>query len=116
MEPGPEEKNLEKIAFSAQVARGLIRSQRMRRWTMFVLLITAMLMVFVGSTFLEGPLNPRQHVGWFLLFWCVCAWITITVLLLAIFDLLALRRDARQARTAFKSALSKDADAERSRD
>jgi hypothetical protein len=102
MENRPEEKSLEKISFSAQVARGLIRNQRTRRWAMFVVLVVAMLMVFIGSTFLQEPLNPREHVGWFLLFWGACAWLTITVLLLAMFDMLALRRDARLARTELK--------------
>ncbi|MGZ4982553.1 MAG: hypothetical protein ACXWFY_01490 [Chthoniobacterales bacterium] len=102
------------MSFSAQVARGLIRDPRMRRRTMFVLLLVAMLMVFLGVTFLEAPLNPREHVGWFLLFWCACAWLTITALLLAIFDMLALRREARAARSAFRANLAKEA--ERSED
>ena len=110
MENRPPEKSLEKISFSAQVARGLIRASRTRRWTMFILLLVAMLMVFLGTTFFEEALNPRQHVGRFLFFWSACAWLTITTLLLAIFDLLIVRREARAARHAYRDALRKDGD------
>lgn len=98
METRPPEKKLQKISFSAQVVRGLVRDQRARRWGMFALLLLAMLMVFVGTTFFEEAINPRQHAGWFVVFWCACAWLTITALLLAIFDILILRRETRAMR------------------
>jgi hypothetical protein len=105
MKVDPPEKKLQKISFFTLVTRGLIRDQRMRRWTMFILVLVAMLMVFLGTTFLEEAINPRQHVGWFVLFWCACAWFTVTALLLALFDLLMVRAQNRAARKALREQL-----------
>lgn len=65
---------------------------------MFVTVLVAMLMLFAGSTFLEPLLAPREHPVWFILFWLVCAWFTLTALGLALFDLLIVRAQARAAK------------------
>lgn len=69
----------------------------MRRKTMFVLLVVAMVLLFAGSTILQRVLNPQEHPVWFLLFWGTCGWLTLTAMLLAIFDLLIVRLQARRA-------------------
>src|SRR5439155_7077056 len=86
------------VSFAIHSARGVIRDQSTRRWVMFITLVIAMLMLFSGSTFLQPFLSPREHPGWFLLFWLACAWLTMTALLLALFDLLILRAQDRAAR------------------
>jgi hypothetical protein len=91
-------KNLRIGSFAAHSARGLIRDQTTRRWAMFVALLVAMVMLFLGSTFLQGILSPHEHPGWFVLFWLGCAWLTLTALLLALFDLLMTRARSRGAK------------------
>ncbi|MFN2476396.1 MAG: hypothetical protein ABR526_08670 [Chthoniobacterales bacterium] len=104
------------MSFASHVARGVIRDASVRRKAMIVLLVAAVLMVLVGSTILTDVLNPREHVARFLVFWLGCGWLTLTVLLLAAFDMLAVRAQARAARAASRKEflkrtkpLSKDA-------
>jgi protein-S-isoprenylcysteine O-methyltransferase Ste14 len=58
----------------------------------------AVLMLFCGATFLASWLDPKVRPGWFLVYWLACAWVTVTVVLLAIFDLLVVRTRARSER------------------
>ena len=92
-------------SFAIHATRGVIHNQTMRRWLMFGTLLAAMLLAFVGSTFLEGTISAREHPVWFILFWIACAWLTITALLLAIFDLLLVRAQSRAARRALQEKL-----------
>jgi protein-S-isoprenylcysteine O-methyltransferase Ste14 len=93
----PEEKPLRSASFAIHATRGVIRDPNMRRKTMFVLVLAAMLFLFAGSTFLSPLLSPHEHPVWFILYWLVCAWITLTAILLALFDILAARAQARKA-------------------
>jgi protein-S-isoprenylcysteine O-methyltransferase Ste14 len=81
----------------------------MRRKTMFVMLVIALVLLFCGSTFLQSALNPRDHPGWFILFWVACAWLTLTALLLSVFDLLMLAIEARKAQRTLDKKLSQTA-------
>jgi uncharacterized membrane protein len=96
------------VSFAIHSARGVIRDQSTRRWVMFITLVIAMLMLFSGTTFLQPLLTPREHWGWFLLFWLACAWLTLTALLLALFDLLMLRAQNRAARKILSEKLDRD--------
>jgi len=87
------------------VTRGIIRNRSTRRKTMFVLLMVALILLVSGSTFLQSTLNPREHPAEFILFWLICAWLTLTAMLLAIFDLLTLRLEARMAERASRTKL-----------
>lgn len=107
-EDGPAEKPLRSVSFAVHATRGIIRDQTTRRKTMFVLLIVALILLFLGSTFLAPLLNPREHLGWALTFWIVCVWLTLTALLLALFDLLALRTAGRAAERALQQGFSRD--------
>ena len=98
-------KNLRIGSFAAHSARGLIRDQTMRRWAMFATLLVAMLLAFAGSTFLQPLLSPREHPGWFILFWLACAWLTLTALFLAFFDLLIVRAQSRAAKRHLRDSL-----------
>ena len=91
-------KRLRLLPFASHSALGLLRDRTARRWAMFVLLIAAMVLVFGGTTFFEPALSVREHPFWFLLFWLTCAWLTVTALLLALFDLLMVRRETRAQR------------------
>jgi hypothetical protein len=96
-ENAPEEKPLEPVSFIVHATRGVIRDQSTRRKTMSVMLVIALVLLAAGSTFLAPVLNPREHLGWALFFWITCVWLTLTSLLLALFDLLMLRVTARAA-------------------
>ena len=99
------EKKLRIGPFAAHSARGLIRDQTTRRWAMFATLLAAMVMLFLGSTFLQPLLNAREHPGWFILFWLACAWLTLSALGLAIFDLLLVRAQSRAAKRELRETL-----------
>ena len=107
-ENSPEQKPLRTVPFVIHATRGVIRDQTTRRKTMFVLLVIAMLLVFAGSTFLAPYLNPREHLGWALLFWLACVWLTLTALLLALFDLLALRIAGRAAERQLRETMARE--------
>jgi len=96
------------VSFAIHSARGVIRDQSMRRRVMFIAIVVAMLMLFFGTTFLQPLLSPREHPGWFLLFWLACAWLTLTALLLALFDLLMLRTQDRTTRKSLREKLNRD--------
>jgi heme/copper-type cytochrome/quinol oxidase subunit 2 len=83
----------------------VIRDQQARRNTMFILLLVALVLLFSGTTFLQTTLNPREHPIWFILFWIVCGWLTVTALLLAIFDLLIVKLESRRAQHSLRQNL-----------
>jgi hypothetical protein len=99
-------KPLRTLSFVVHATRGIIRDQNVRRKTMFVLLIIAMALLFCGSTFLAPIITPREHPGWFIFFWFVCAWLTLTAMFLAIFDLLMVKLQARKAERSLRQNFS----------
>jgi hypothetical protein len=78
------------------ISKGIIRDSRIRRLGMFYSILAAMLMAFVGSTWLEGWFH--EHLGAFLLYWAICAWVTVLAALLAGFDWLIARAMLRRHR------------------
>ena len=109
METPPEEKNLETVSFVAHATRGIIHDQRTRRKAMVVLLALAVLMLAAGFTLFQSALNPREHPWFVILFWLACVWLTFTAMLLAIFDLVVIRSEARRAQRALREKLGTDA-------
>src|SRR5215471_11635812 len=105
MENRPEEKHLETTSFVVHATRGVIRDQRTRRKAMVVLLALAVLMLLAGFTLFQSALNPREHPWFVILFWVICVWLTFTALVLAIFDLLMVRAEARKAQLALREKL-----------
>jgi small-conductance mechanosensitive channel len=106
MKESPDEKSLRSVSFVVHATRGLIRDQSMRRKTMFVLLAVAMVLLFSGSTFLAFLLDPRQHLIWSLLFWFTVVWLSLTAMLLALFDMLIVRANARRAERMLREEYS----------
>ena len=104
--PSPNDKQLRLASFAGHAARGLMRDQTMRRKAMFWTVILAVGMLFCGATFLTPFLDPRLHPGWFICYWLACAWLTITVVLLAIYDLLMLRAQRRAKRRKLAQKLA----------
>jgi len=100
------EKPLQKVSFVVHATRGVVRDQNVRRKTMFILLVVALVLLFSGSTFLATTINPREHPGWFIFFWFVCGWLTLTAILLACFDMLMVRLRARKAERTLREKIS----------
>jgi hypothetical protein len=94
----PPNKRLRIPSFAAHAARGLVRDQTMRRKAMFWIVLAAVVMLFFGATFFASWLDPKVRPGAFILYWLACAWVTVTAVLLAIFDLLVVRAQARTER------------------
>ncbi len=92
----PDERKLRIASFATHATRGILRDRQTRRQVMFWTVIAAVVMLFVGATFLAPVLDPRVRPGWFILYWLGCAWITVTAVLLAILDLLQVRLQARE--------------------
>src|SRR6266699_7037182 len=105
MENSPDEKRLRTTSFVVHATRGVIRDQNTRRKAMLLLLALALLLLIAGFTFLQPVLNPQKHPWRVILFWIVCIWLTFTAMLLALFDLLVLRLEARRAGRALREKL-----------
>ncbi len=99
--------------FIIQVSRGLIRDARARRLVMFYSVLIALVLLFAGATFLWPIL--REHPFIFVGYWFVCGWITILAALLALYDLVKIRAEARRVRRAMESETLKTHDDENPR-
>jgi hypothetical protein len=104
MQSSPKNKSLWMLSFVVHATRGIIRDQSTRRWAMFGTMLAALLLLFAGSTLLDSML--RVHPVWFILFWFVVAWLTLSAILLALFDLLVVRAQARHAKRILRSSVS----------
>src|SRR5438094_10603313 len=105
MQNPAEQKPLKTTSFVVHATGGVIRDQNTRRKAMLSLLVLALLLLISGFTFLQPALNPQEHPWRVILFWIVCIWLTFTALLLALFDLLVLRLEARRAERALREKL-----------
>lgn len=74
---------------------------------MAISLAVAIVLLVAGLTVLRPWLDPHEHPWRFILFWLACAWETVLVLLLALFDLLLVRAQARAARKLFREEFGK---------
>ena len=70
---------------------------------MFILIVAALLMIFLGETFLASfILTPMS----FLIYWGICAWVTFAALLLALWDILLVRTAARRERIRMEKEIA----------
>jgi uncharacterized membrane protein len=108
MENSSEEKNLQPVSFIAHATRGVIRDQQTRRKAMVLCLGIAVLLLLAGFTVLQAALNPGEHPWFVIFFWIACVWLTFTAMLLAVFDLLIIRLQARRAQRALREKLKSE--------
>jgi hypothetical protein len=106
-QPPPNEKRLRLFSFAAHFARGLLRDQTMRRRTMFWITLAALVWLFSGATFVAPLIDPHARPGWFIIYWLACAWLTVTAVSLALFDMLLMRAEARRFRADLAEELRK---------
>lgn len=64
---------------------------------MFYIMIVALVMLSCGVAFLSDQWG-REHPFLYIGYWIICAWITITAMLLAVFDILLIRAADRVRR------------------
>src|SRR5207248_9802658 len=74
MEARPKQPHLRIVSFALHSARRLSRDPSARRWTMFVVLTLAMVLLLAATTFLQPSLPPREHPGGFIFLWLLRAW------------------------------------------
>jgi hypothetical protein len=89
-----------------QLTRAFIRDQRVRRSLMFYCSLGSVLLLFVGSVLMDGILRARPVL--FVVWWGVCAWLMLASLLLAVFDMLAIRAAARRERRELARRILKE--------
>ncbi len=106
----PNDRKLRIASFATHAARGILRDRQTRRKVMFWIVIAAVVMLFVGATFLAPLLDPRARPGWFILYWLACAWITVTAVLLALLDLLQVRLQAREEKRRLAREIVEEAE------
>jgi MFS family permease len=100
-------KQLQTTSFVVHVTRGVIRDQKTRRMAMVIVLSAALVLLIAGLTILAPLLNPHEHPWRVIIFWLVCIWLTLTAMLLAIFDLLAVRLEARRAERRLREQIER---------
>ncbi|MEY2547647.1 MAG: hypothetical protein QOD64_229 [Verrucomicrobiota bacterium] len=76
---------------------------------MAVTVVVALVLLVTGLTVLRPWLDPHEHPARFILFWLACAWETMLVILLALYDLLLMRAQEREARNALREEMAKRA-------
>jgi hypothetical protein len=103
-------KNFWMVPFTIHATRGLLRDQQSRRKTMAVSVIIALVLLIAGLTIFRPWLDPHEHPWRFILYWLACAWETVLVLLLALFDLLLVRAQTRAARKLLREQFGKGVD------
>jgi hypothetical protein len=104
----PDGKRLQHASFVIHATRGIIRDQKTRRRVMVIVLTTALVLMISGVTWLKRALDPHQHPGWFIFFWLICAWLTVTAILISILDLLMLTRSAREAQRQLREEIKSE--------
>jgi len=87
-------------SFILLVSKGILRDRHMRRTVLFWVIAAALLMVAVGALLLDDWLMHNLLIA--LLYWGACAWLTLTSVLLAFFDMLVVRGEAARERQRFK--------------
>ena len=87
-------------SFILLVTLGILRDRQMRRTVLFCLVAVSLSLLGAGALLLDSWLN--EHPLAFLLYWGACLWLTGTALLLALYDLLALRSEAARERQRLK--------------
>jgi hypothetical protein len=102
----PPKKSFRMLPFTIHATRGLLRDQRSRRKTMAVSLVIAVALLVAGLTVFRPWLDPHEHPWRFVLYWLACAWETVLVLLLALFDLLLVRAQTRAAQKALREQIA----------
>ena len=89
------------------IIKGVLRDQQARRKWMFWVMLAALGILFAGTVLLSDAW-ARQHPWLYLSYWLLCAWLTITAMLLALLDMLILRATHRIQRRKIEEQILKN--------
>ena len=99
--------NEKPASFILLVTKGILRDRIMRRKMLFGIVLATLILVGLGALGLDAWLC--EHAVLFLLYWGACLWLTLTSMLLALYDMLLIRKEASEERRRIKSRfLGKD--------
>ena len=79
---------------SVATATMILRTRTLRRQVMFIGMLIAMAQVFLGALPLDKYLTERPTL--MAIYWLSCFGLVIFIMLLALYDLLAVRREEKQ--------------------
>ncbi len=79
---------------SAVTAKLILHTRALRRQVMFIGMLAAMGQVFLGALPLDKFLTERPTL--MAIYWLVCLGLVLFIMLLAIYDLLVVRREEKQ--------------------
>ncbi len=102
----PAPGNSEKAAGQRQqslihaITRGILADQQLRRKTMGGIILVASSMLMLGATLAANWLYQRPLL--FIIYWLAVAWLTLTAILMALFDILLVRKAGIAARHKLK--------------
>ena len=82
------------------ITKGILHDRVARRTVLFWLTAAVLAQLALGVFALDAWLMERPLA--FLLFWGLCFWLTLTAALLALYDMLVVRREAVAERQALK--------------
>ncbi len=82
------------------ITRGILADQQLRRKAMGAIILAAAAMLMAGATFAADWLYQRPFL--FIIYWLICGWLTLTAILLALFDMLMVRKEGHAARNRLK--------------
>jgi len=89
------------------LSKAIIREPRLRRSCMLWFIGIAVVMLFLGSLLLTDNW-ARKHPWLYFGYWFACGWLTLTGVLLALLDILAIRAAARATRRVLERRLSEE--------
>lgn len=98
------EKTSKRVAIGMAFGTVVLRNRRLRRNALFGLTLLTLILVFGGTVFLGDGLMQKPFA--FLAFWGICFLLVGFVLLLALYDLLAIRKEHRKRVSELEKQLS----------
>lgn len=98
------------VALTVAICLGIIREQRVRRSVLFVVMISIMLMLFGGVVVFDQWLAKHPIV--FLLYWGACLWLTGLSILMALYDMLMVRKAGALSRRRLAEDMAEETNEE----
>ena len=92
------------VAFA--MARSIAGDQSARRRALFRMTLGACVALFLGATLFSPYLE--QHRWLFVFYWLGVAWLTLTIVLVAVYDVLAVLAEGRRARRELERRLTEE--------
>ena len=99
-----EQKGGERVALGLAAGWVIIRHRPYRRNLLFVSTLLTLLLVFLGAAPLTETLSKSPF--WFAIYWIACFFMVGFVLLLAVYDLIAIRQEHRERMHKLEQELS----------